>query len=635
MEPDSGPARPRRNASLRTAILLPLASLVLLGFAASWTLYVLASRASMGGVVERLALETTAVLDARLSRLLEAPRHVGIAVAEFARQVEDPGSSLDLFQRVFRAQVEEIPELNIAAIGFSDGEYAEAQRLGDGRILVGRAGRATGGALESWTCDDDGNPLELRASRPGYDPRTRPWYVRRVETMEPGWSSVYSYYSNQDLAVSAGYPVLAGGEVLAVVSVTTTLKGIHDFLNTMPQARRGVLAVLDRDGRVVAASGKFPVTLTAEGRLPAAEDSGNTLLSAAASVLPLGDKPEASSQRFRIEGVGYIYGFSELRNDEWDLGWRVLAILPESEFTERMTESDVRGGFVFLLLLSLALLVAWLTVDGLTEPLSQLETAVRDLASARFSEQSSRTVRVLAGRRDEIGRLAASFDHMRTSLLASFETLKSSLDEKEVLLKEVHHRVKNNLQVISSMLSIQAGELEEPRALEAFAACQERIQAMAYVHEGVYQSGLYTEVEMDEYLGRICSSLRWSRAADAPGIDIRVDARDILLPLSQAIPCGLIVNELAVNALKHAFPGERPGVVSVNLTRDAPGYFLVVEDNGVGEAAAGTGSGVPGIGRTLVNSLVSQLRGTVKAASRTDGSGLRVEIRFGTPAAGA
>lgn len=626
MEPDSGTPRPRRNTSLRTAILLPLASLVLLGFASSWTLYVLASRTSMGGVVERLVLETTAVLESRLSRLLEAPRHVGITIAEFARQVEDPGASLVFFQRAFRSQLEEVPELNIAAIGFRDGEYAEAQRLGDGRILVGRAGRGTNGALESWICDEEGKPRELWASRPGYDPRTRPWYRTRAETGKPGWSSVYSYYSTGDLALAAGYPILVRGEARAVVSVTMTLRGIHDFLNTMPQARRGVLAVLDREGRVVAASGEFPVTLTAEGRLPAAEDSGNTLLSAAASVLPLGDKPEASSQRFRIEGVRYIYGFSELRNDDWDLGWRVLAILPESEFTERMIESDVRGGFVFLLLLSLALLVTWLTVGGLTEPLSQLETAVRDLASARFSEESSRTIQALTGRRDEIGRLASSFDHMRTSLLASFETLRSNLDEKEVLLKEVHHRVKNNLQVISSILSIQAGELEDPRALEAFAACQERIQAMAYVHEGVYQSGLYTEVEMDEYFGRICSALRWSRAGSAPGIDIRVEARDILLPLSQAIPCGLIVNELAVNALKHAFPGGRGGIVSVSLSRQGAEYRLVVEDDGVGEGPPGSAG--PGIGRTLVDSLVSQLRGTAAAAPGPGGSGLRVEIRF-------
>lgn len=627
MESISRPEVPWRRYSLRTAILLPLASLVLLGFLASWTLYVLASRASMGDVMERLVLETTAVLEVRLSSMLEVPRHVGITNTEYARQVKSPESDLALFQRVFRAQLEEIPELNIAAVGFSDGEYSEAQRLGDGRILVGRAGRSTKGALESWTCGQDGRPLELYSSRPGYDPRTRPWYKGRAATGEPGWSSVYSYYSNQDLAVSAGIPILSGGEVLGVVSVTITLKGIHDFLNTMPQARRGVLAVLDPEGRVIGVSGKFPVTLDDEGRLPAAEACGNTLLSKAAAYLPLREKPGASAFRFRIEGVRYISGVAGLQNDEWGLGWKVIAILPESEFTERMTESDVQGGFVFLLLLSLALFIAWLTVDGVTEPLSELESAVRDLSDARFSEDSGRAVRTLARRRDEIGRLAASFDAMRTRLLSSFESLKSNLEEKEVLLKEVHHRVKNNLQVISSMLSIQADEIKDPRALDAFAACQERILAMAFVHEGVYQSGLYTEVEMEEYLGRICSSLRWSRAADAPRVDIRVDAGEIRLPLSQAIPCGLIVNELAVNSLKHAFPGDRTGTVSVRLAMEREGYSLVVEDDGVG--AASSGSSAPGIGRTLVESLVSQLRGEVRFISRSDGSGFRVEVRFG------
>jgi len=627
MEPVSEYTKPRRMPSLRTAILLPLASLVLLGFIASWTLYVLASRAAVGGVVERLALETTSTVETRLSRFLDSPRRVAIAIKEFARQVENPESSLGLFQRAFRAQLAEIPEINIAAIGFRDGEYAEAQRLGDGRILVGRAGRATGGALESWTCDEDGTPLELRTSRPGYDPRTRPWYLRSAQAGEPGWSSVYSYYSNQDLAIAVSYPILAQGEVRAVVSVTITLKGIHDFLNTMPQSRRGILAILDREGRLIAASGKHPVTLDGDGALPNISESENFLLAESARHRPFELSPETTFYRFRIAGERYISGIKSLADDEWDLGWKVVAILPESDFTARLIESDVRGGLVFLLLLSLALLIAWLTVSGLTEPLSHLEAAVRDLSLARFSEDPGGTVKSLSLRKDEIGRLAASFDTMRSSLLVNFETLKASLEEKEILLKEVHHRVKNNLQVISSMLSIQAGELEDPKALEAFAACQERILAMAFVHEGVYQSGLFTEVEMDEYLERICSSLRWSRSADVPRIEIRVDATDIRLPLAQAIPCGLIVNELTVNALKHAFPGERPGTVSVNLSRESPGYFLVVEDDGVGEAAVGTAT--PGIGRTLVDSLVSQLRGTVTAASRQGGSGLRVEIRFG------
>ena len=627
MDENPPPRRTRPSASIRTAILLPLASLVLLGFLSSWTLYVLASRSAVGEVAERLVLETTASVEARLSRLLDPPRHVGVTIAEIVRQVENPGRNLKMLQQVFRKQLAEIPELNIAAIGFADGEYAEAQRLGDGTILLGRAGLSTGGALESWTCAEDGSLLELYSSRAGYDPRTRPWYKRNEETGRPGWSEVYSYYSNADLAIAAGFPVFEGDEIRAVVTMTIALRGIHDFLNTMPQARRGVLAVLDREGRLIAASGQYPVTLGPDGKLPAASASDNYLLSRSAGFLPLRKRPESYANRFKIENERYISGSALLSNDVWNLGWRVLAILPESDYTDRMTESDFRGGFVFLLLLSLALFVAWLTVGGLTEPLSHLEAAVQDLAYGRFAGDSGATVRALSSRKDEIGRLAASFENMRGNLEISFETLKSNLVEKEVLLKEVHHRVKNNLQVISSMLSIQAGELDDPRALEAFESCQERIQAMAFVHEGVYQSGLFTEVEMDEYLGRICSSLRWSRGADTPRIDIRVDARDIRLPLSQAIPCGLIVNELTVNALKHAFPGERPGLISVALSRPGEGLLLVVEDDGVGDLAGGTG--VPGIGRALVDSLVAQLRGKVCASPAPEGSGLRVEIRFG------
>lgn len=618
--------KPRQIASLRMAILLPLTFIVLLGFISSWALYVLASRAVMSDVVERLVLETTAVVESRLSRLLETPKHVGSAMAEVVRQAAGSEDLVGVLQPVFYSQLRGIQELNIAAIGFADGEYTEAHRLGDGTVMLGRAGRSTGGALESWTSARDGTPLERRSARPGYDPRTRPWYRRSEETGQPGWSEVYSYYSNADLALSAGFPVFEGDELKAVISMTITLRGIHDFLNTMPQSRRGVLAVLDRDGRLVAASGQLPVTLDADGKLPVARTSGNFLLAEAAEHLPLKQKPESYAMRFRIQKKRYISARAVLSNDSWNLGWRVIAILPESDYTDRMTESDIQGGFVFLLLLSLALLVAWLTVDGLTEPLSHLEAAVQDLAYGRFAGDSGRTVRALSSRRDEIGRLAVSFENMRSNLETSFETLKSNLAEKEVLLKEVHHRVKNNLRVISSMLSIQAGELDDPRALEAFAACQERIQAMAFVHEGVYQSGLFTEVEMDEYLRRICSSLRWARGADSPRIDMRVEAPEIRLPLSQAMPCGLIVNELAVNALKHAFPEGRPGAVSVSLSRIGDELCLVVEDDGVGESAPPISA--PGIGRSLVDSLVAQLRGRVVGSPGPGGAGLRVEIRF-------
>ncbi len=616
-----------RLRSLRVAILLPLAIVVLLGFLASGTLYVLSSRAAVRDVVERLVLETTQNLESRFSRLLDSPRHIGITIAEFVRLQEGAAVWTSLYQRIFYSQLKDVPELSIVSIGFADGEYVEAQRMPDGTIQVGRAGRATGGALESWTCDEEGAPRTLASSRPGYDPRTRPWYLSSARARRPVWSGVYPYYTNLELAVGAGIPILEGGEVRAVVSVTVTLRSIAAFLASVPEARSGLLAVVDRYGSMIAVSDGTAPAFLPDGSLVRAFNSANPLLARAAALL--GQSPGGYHRilRFEMDGRRYIAGAADVEQQEWDLGWRSIIVLPESVFMSRLTESDVRSSAVFVLLLAAATALSWLMAGKLTKPLSLLEEAVGDLARGDFSGEASSTVRSLADRRDEIGALAASFEDMRKRLSETFDSLKANLAEKEVLLKEVHHRVKNNLQVISSMLSIQAGELREPAALEAFAACQERIQAMAFVHEDVYQSGVFSEVDMDNYLRKICGSLHWSRRGGEPGMEIRAGAENIALPLSRAIPCGLIVNELAANALKHAFPDGRAGSLVVSMSRDEGGYLLVVEDDGVG-LAEGAPEAQGGIGRKLVSSLVAQLRGRMSHGPGRGGSGLRVEIRF-------
>ncbi|HSV55477.1 MAG TPA: histidine kinase dimerization/phosphoacceptor domain -containing protein, partial [Magnetospirillaceae bacterium] len=569
-----------RHSRLRTAILLPLFSLVLLGFLVSGTIYILASRAAVGDVVERLILEATTGIGARVSSTLESPRYISMTVAEMVLKIEDPGDYTSRLQQVFRSLLAGMPELNIVAVGFVDGEYAEAQRLSDGTILIGRAGRSTGGALESWTSPEGGEPQQLRFSRPGYDPRTRPWYRRAVESGKPGWSDVYAYFSTADLAVSASVPVLYGDEVKAVVAATVSLRDLMKILVDQPKARRGTVAVLDQKGRLISTSDLDSVVLSGDGGLIPARESSSRLLAEVAGLLPQSVRSEGSIVHFQFEGDRYIAGFAPIDDQGWGLGWTVVTAVPESFYMERLLQADVTGGFVFFLLLGLATMIAWITVDGITDPLLHLETAAADLAGGRFSGDASRMVQSLAGRRDEIGLLAASFAKMSGSLESSFESLRASLEEKEVLIKEVHHRVKNNLQVVSSMLAIQAGEILDPLAVSIFKACQERIQAMALVHEEVYQSGLYSEVDMSEYLERICSSLRCSRTAGTPRLEVRVDAKGIRLPLAQAIPSGLIVNELVVNSIKHAFPSDRLGTVGVSLKRAEGRCLLAVQDDG-------------------------------------------------------
>jgi len=203
---------------------------------------------------------------------------------------------------------------------------------------------------------------------------------------------------------------------------------------------------------------------------------------------------------------------------------------------------------------------------------------------------------------------------------AAEEKLRRSLEEKEVLLREIHHRVKNNLQVISSLLSAQAREVDEDAVRERFEETQDRIRSMAAIHEHLYQSDDLARVDFDEYLEGLLDELFRSHRTDK--IDRSLEADQHPLPIDQAIPAGLIVNELVTNALEHAFPDGQGGTVAVVYRADGGEATLIVEDDGQGAPdleSEGT------LGLRLVRGLTRQLRGTLSTNTE---SGVTVEVAF-------
>ncbi|MDP1826966.1 MAG: PAS domain S-box protein [Archangium sp.] len=200
------------------------------------------------------------------------------------------------------------------------------------------------------------------------------------------------------------------------------------------------------------------------------------------------------------------------------------------------------------------------------------------------------------------------------------ELLQASLTETETLLKELHHRAKNNLQLIASLLDL-ASAAPGPDVLRE---CRDRINSIALVHEKLYQSGTFAKIELSDYLRTLSEQVTfaWTRPEGAP-IDVRIEAEDIFLPLDRAIPCGLVINELLTNAFKHAFPGARGGTVWVRAVREGARLHLSVEDDGVGMAQ---GVGRAGhIGLELVHALARQLRGELHFGG---GRGTHVSLRF-------
>jgi PAS domain S-box-containing protein len=192
------------------------------------------------------------------------------------------------------------------------------------------------------------------------------------------------------------------------------------------------------------------------------------------------------------------------------------------------------------------------------------------------------------------------------------DLLRASLKEKEVMLKEIHHRVKNNMQIISSLLRLQSESLKNPEIREHFKTSQNRIKSMALIHESLYRSEDLSRIDFSMYLNSMSSHLLSMYGDVAGRVRISVDVQDVTLDISHAIPCGQIVNELLTNALKHAFPGNMQGEVFVRMRRNGKGRSIIeVKDNGVGLPPDLNLKKCKTLGMVLVNDLARQLGGDI------------------------
>jgi PAS domain S-box-containing protein len=210
------------------------------------------------------------------------------------------------------------------------------------------------------------------------------------------------------------------------------------------------------------------------------------------------------------------------------------------------------------------------------------------------------------------------------------EKIKAALREKEVLLREIHHRVKNNLQVMSSLLSLQAEYIQDAHTLELFRETQSRLRSMALIHEELYQSRDLAQINYAEYIEKLTTNL-FQAFCTNPNLNLDLDLDDIYLNIETAIPCGLIINELVTNAIKYAFPAGRPGLLTVHLKIDPqaapkPCYILQIDDNGVGLPGSVNVYNTETLGLQLVNILVKQLRASLHIDNQ---NGAHFTIQFG------
>lgn len=192
------------------------------------------------------------------------------------------------------------------------------------------------------------------------------------------------------------------------------------------------------------------------------------------------------------------------------------------------------------------------------------------------------------------------------------DRIKDSLKEKEVLLKEIHHRVKNNMQIISSMLRLQSIHIHDERDTELLRDSINRVRSMALVHEKLYRSHDLAKIDFLEYLKSLTAELFKAYQANQEKIRLILDSRAIHLGIDTAIPCALIINEIISNALKYAFPESRGGEIQIEFSRNEKNFMLVLSDNGVGIPKDLDFRNTESMGLQLVNLLTEQLNGEIE-----------------------
>ena len=206
------------------------------------------------------------------------------------------------------------------------------------------------------------------------------------------------------------------------------------------------------------------------------------------------------------------------------------------------------------------------------------------------------------------------------------EQIRASLREKEILLKEIHHRVKNNLQIIASLLKLQSKRSSDGKTIDVFLECQDRIRSMASVHSLLYRSRDFARVNFRDYIRETTGELLRIYQKSPVEISLDIHAEEVMLSIDEAIPCSLVINELVTNAVKYAFTGTGHGEIRIDLAETEQDVRLLVRDNGVGFPPGLNFRETETLGLQLVTMLVKQLDGTIEQSVN---GGTKYTLQFG------
>ncbi|MEM5517070.1 sensor histidine kinase [Henriciella sp. AS95] len=306
---------------------------------------------------------------------------------------------------------------------------------------------------------------------------------------------------------------------------------------------------------------------------------------------------------------------------------RMYAIIsrPSPGLFSEFTLEPIETVGIPLLSFSLALIAAWLAVDGLVlKWLARLRRLALIYGEGHYN---FRIGEEFENAPDEIANFATTFDGMANRIAERDAKLRSAIATRDAAVKEIHHRVKNNLQIVASFLNLQRRQVQDPNAREVISAARHRIDALSIVHQTLYQHERLETVHMQPFLEALLSHLGGALGMGESGVTIESDIADIDRPADDAIPVALFILEAVTNAMKYAFD-EDGGTITVSLLEDGEEIVLKIIDDGYGaELDEDAASGSTGLGARLMTAFAKQLRGTMNQTSRPN-EGFIVELRM-------
>jgi two-component sensor histidine kinase len=496
----------------------------------------------------------------------------------------------------------------------------------DGRFYKIRVDRAAGGTGELVF-------RETVTEVPDFDARTREWYRRALAEAGPIWSRPYVLITGQDMAIAAARPALDGeGNLLGVAAVDVFLSRLSTYLAEVDDTPGAHHVVLDAEGYLVAASGGRLVSFGEEGnvhrRLKGTEHSSPVVRRAAFLLEQAGYDGQTRELRF-TEGTRYNLLITPVRASA-SPDWYALTVIPESVFLGEIVDL-IRVALITLLTVSLMILVlvlraSWTVLQPVLKLVHALETFTGGEPPAISGRSGIREIDALIGSFD---RMADKLNYTMSRLRDEITERREAVEDREVLIRELHHRTRNNMNVISSMLRLRRATVTDDAAVQALDDIDLKIQSMAEAHRMLHQSGKFSHVDLADYL-RVVSGMI-ADTLDFHGRDIRIqyNLESMDVPVDAAIPCGMVVHELVTNAGRHAFGRADTGTIGLILRREGFGVLsLTVTDDGVGFPDSVIPALTESLGIQTVYAVVEhQLGGTVTFSS-TDGVTCHCKFSF-------